>query len=78
MDSGWLMSDQDEEIRYVLGMIIATQEYLAATDPEAGKDIAAFLRAIAKVEREGGGDDLANRFEHRAEELEEEEEDYDS
>lgn len=70
------MSDQDDEIRYVLGMVIATQEYLAVTDPEAGKGIAAFLRAIAKVERNEGGDDLANRFEQRAEELEEE--DYDS
>ncbi len=76
MDSGGLMSDQDDEIRYVLGMVIATQVYLAVTDPEAGKGIAAFLRAIAKVERDEGGDDLANRFQQRAEELEEE--DYDS
>jgi hypothetical protein len=70
------MSDHDDEQRYILGLIIATQEYLREVDPEAGRGIAAYLRAIAKTERDEGSEDLALRFEDRAESLEEEE--YDS
>lgn len=69
--------DEDDELRYVLGMVIATQEYLAATDPNAGEGIAAYLRAIAKIEREEGNTELADKFETRADVLEEDVE-YDS
>ena len=73
------MNEDDEDgLRYVLGMVIATQEYMAATDPNAGEDIAAYLRAIAKIEREEGNDDLALKFETRAEILEEANQGYDS
>lgn len=66
--------NEHHEVRYVLGLILATQEYLRDTDPTAAPGIASYLRAIAKNERNADGDAiLAERFEARANELEEEE-----
>jgi hypothetical protein len=65
--------NEHHEVRYVLGLILATQEYLRDTDPTAATGIAAYLRAIAKNERNADGDaELAERFDARAGELEEE------